>query len=288
MSIDLHIHSTMSDGTMTPAEIVEFAAQKGLKAVSITDHDTIAGVKEALAAGLVCQVEVLSGVELSVKYGEYNVHLLGYMFDPENEMLTLALEKIQEGRRKRNDKIVEKLKKSGIDIDIKVLKEIAGPEQTGRPHFARYLFQKGYAATMDDAFDRYLGQGGQAYVSRLVYDFTDAVDIIHKAKGIAVLAHPVSLAKRTTDFAACIGEMVELGLDGIETYYPTHAKKFKKLLVQLASEKSLLLTGGSDYHGSIRPGTTLAGGKNVYVPYDVLEAMKEKYFSMHVNNPGEI
>ena len=287
MSIDLHIHSTMSDGTMSPTEIVALASKKGLKSVSITDHDTIAGVKEASAAGETYNVEVLSGVEFSVKHGGLSIHLLGYMFDPDNEDLSLSLKKLQRGRRERNEKIVDKLSQQGILIDMEVLKKISGPEQMGRPHFAGYLLKTGIVKTMDEAFEKYLGQNGSAYVSRFIYELNEAIDVLHKAGGLSFLAHPLSLSQNPIEFAASVNEMIAFGLDGIEAFYPTHSKKYRKQLVQLASEKGLLLSGGSDYHGAIRPGTTLAGGKNVYVPFRLVEEMKQTH-SKRFNNSGEV
>jgi predicted metal-dependent phosphoesterase TrpH len=276
MSIDLHTHSTSSDGTMTPAELVKYAHKKGLAAIAITDHDTIDGIAEAIDVGSVLGIEVVPGIELSVKYFGHNVHLLGYLFDRQQEELLVALELLQAGRIERNKKIVAKLNSLGLAIQFSELKRSAGPGQNGRPHIAKLMIQKGFVRTMDEAFEKYLGQGGLAYVSRFAYCVEDAIALIRNAGGIAVLAHPFQLDKAVENLPDDLHQLRDMGLDGIEVYYPTHSRQFKKRLIALAEKNSLLLTGGSDYHGSIRPGTTLAGGKNVSVPSELLVKMKDR------------
>ncbi len=276
MSIDLHIHSTTSDGTMNPAELVRYAHKKGLSAIAITDHDTIEGVEEALAAGYSIGLEVIPGIELSVKYCTHNVHLLGYLFDCHHEELQRALEQLQAGRRERNKKILVKLGRLGFTLPLHELEESAGSGQTGRPHIARLMVEKGYVQSMDEAFAKYLGHEGLAYTSRFIYQVEEAIDLIQQAGGIAVLAHPLQLDKSVEDLDAAVRQLGEMGLDGIEVYYPNHSRPFRKRLIALAEKYGLLMTGGSDYHGSIRPGTSLAGGKNVSVPAPLLVAMKQR------------
>jgi len=276
MSIDLHTHSTTSDGTMSPADLVKYAYKKGLSAIAITDHDTIDGIDEGVAAGNILGIEVVPGIELSVKYSDHNVHLLGYLFDCHNEELLLALKQLQIGRYERNKKIIAKLNELGLTIQFSELKKTAGSGQNGRPHIARLMIQKGFVKTMDEAFEKYLGQGGLAYASRFVYGVGEAIALIKNAGGVAILAHPFQLDKATNDFPNDVYQLRDMGLDGIEAYYPTHSRQFRKRLIALAEKNSLLLTGGSDFHGSIRPGTTLAGGKNVSVPSELLIKMKER------------
>jgi len=276
MSIDLHTHSTTSDGTMSPADLVKYAYKKGLSAIAITDHDTIDGIDEGVAAGNILGIEVVPGIELSVKYSDHNVHLLGYLFDCHNEELHLALKQLQIGRYERNKKIIAKLNELGLTIQFSELKKTAGSGQNGRPHIARLMIQKGFVKTMDEAFEKYLGQGGLAYASRFVYGVGEAIALIKNAGGVAILAHPFQLDKATNDFPNDVYQLRDMGLDGIEAYYPTHSRQFRKRLIALAEKNSLLLTGGSDFHGSIRPGTTLAGGKNVSVPSELLIKMKER------------
>ena len=276
MSIDLHIHSTTSDGTMSPIELVHYAHKKGLSALAITDHDSIDGIDQALAAGRSIGLEVVSGIELSVKYSCHNVHLLGYLFDHRQKELHNALDQLQVGRIERNKKIIGKLNQLGCTLQFQELEKSAGSGQTGRPHIARLMVERDFVKSMDEAFAKYLGQGGLAYTSRFVYEAKEAIDILHKAGGIAVLAHPLQLDKLVDNLDHALAQLRDIGLDGIEVYYPNHSRSFRKRLIALAEKYSLLMTGGSDYHGSIRPGTTLAGGKNVSVPAQLLVEMKQR------------
>lgn len=261
---------------MSPVELVHYAHKKGLSALAITDHDTVDGVDQALAAGRSVGLEVVSGIELSVKYSSYNVHLLGYLFDHRQTELHNALDQLQVGRIERNKKIIVKLNQLGFSLQFHELEESAGSGQTGRPHIARLMMEKGFVKSMDEAFAKYLGQGGLAYTSRFVYKAKEAIDILHKAGGIAVLAHPLQLDKLIDNLDHAVHQLRDMGLDGIEVYYPNHSRPFRKRLIALAEKYSLLMTGGSDYHGSIRPGTTLAGGKNVSVPAQLLVDMKQR------------
>jgi len=247
-----------------------------LSAISITDHDTIDGIDEAVTAGNKLGIEVVPGIELSVKYYDYNVHLLGYLFDTRQQNLHLALGRLQDGRLERNKIIIDNLKRLGVAIRFSELEKSAGPGQNGRPHIARLLMQKKYVQSMDEAFEKYLGQGGLAYASRFIYGAEEAISLIKDAGGVAVLAHPLQLDKTMDNLPEVLRHLCDMGLDGIEVYYPTHSRQFRKRLIALAEENMLLITGGSDYHGSIRPGTTLAGGKNVSVPSGLLDSMKER------------
>lgn len=275
MTIDLHVHSTFSDGSMSPVELVEFAKKKGLTALSITDHDTIDGTSQAQQAGIQMGLEIVPGVEISVNYKEYTVHLLGYYFQPFNNDFNKALHTLQQGRLRRNVKILAKLAQLGVSISENELSKISQIGQTGRPHIARLLVKKNVVKNMDEAFTQYLGMGAVAYTPRLVFDAEEAMRLIQHAGGIAVLAHPLQVEKSGTRLEDAIAGLVAEGLDGIEAYYPTHSKKQKKMFLEMAKRNNLIVTGGSDYHGNVRPGTTLAGGKNVSVP-DVLLQMKER------------
>lgn len=276
MSIDLHIHSTISDGTMSPSELVVFAARKGLSAIAITDHDSVGGVGEAMDTGEALGVEVVSGIELSVKYKGSSAHLLGYLFDHESISLQQALVRLQEGRVKRNKEIISRLNDQGIAVKYSELEEISGPGECGRPHIARLLIKRQVVRTMDEAFERFLARGAKAYVSRFIYDVEEAIALIKEEGGLSVLAHPVQLGKNILSFKELLLDMAAMGLDGIEVYYPSHTRQFRKQLIEFAREHDLLITGGSDFHGSIRPGTTLAGGKNVSVPASLLGIMKQR------------
>ncbi|MFT5699271.1 MAG: putative metal-dependent phosphoesterase TrpH [Desulforhopalus sp.] len=276
MSIDLHTHSTMSDGTMSPGDLVDLAYKKGLSCIAITDHDTASGYQEASNRGDKVGLDVISGLELSVSFGETHVHLLGYLFDCEDDNLLKCLHKLQGARNKRNSEILEKLKLQGCPISEQELKKVSGLGQTGRPHIAKILLQRGVVRSMDEAFEKYLGKSGSAYVNRFVYDIKKGIEIIHGAGGLAVVAHPYNLLKDDMESGQLLQELKTFGLDGVEAYYPTHSRKFRKQLVALAGRYDLLVTGGSDYHGAIRKGTTLAGGKGVSVPNELVEVMRRK------------
>jgi len=274
MSIDLHIHSTFSDGSMSPTELVQYAHQRGLAAISLTDHDTIEGIEEAMSVGNQVGVEVVPGLELSIKHGDCAVHLLGYFFRPADESLSLALQRLQSGRLERNKVILANLNRLGVDIHLQELEKISGHGQSGRPHIAQILMQKGVVKNMDEAFHRYLAKGGLAYAPRYEFQADEAIAMIKNAGGLAILAHPQQLEKSGKNVSVIIGKLRAVGLSGVEVYYPTHSRQFKKKLQTMAKKLDLLITGGSDYHGAIRPGTTLAGGKNCSVPMHLLETMK--------------
>lgn len=281
MTIDLHVHSTFSDGSMSPTELVLYAKRKGLLAIAITDHDTIDGIGEAISIGTQIGVEIVPGLELNVKYDDYSVHLLGYFFRQSDEALHLTLERIQSGRMERNKIILANLEKFGVEIPLEGLEKVSGHGQSGRPHIAQLLVQKGVVKNMDEAFERYLGKGGLAYAERAVLHADEAIKMICNAGGLPVLAHPQQLEKSGKDVGHVIAKLRTMGLEGIEVYYPTHSRQFKKKLLVTAKKFDLLITGGSDYHGSIRPGTTLAGGKNCSVPLSLLAEMKRRLDHTH-------
>lgn len=274
MSIDLHIHSTMSDGTMSPVDLVDLAHKKGLSCIALTDHDTVAGYHGAKERGDAVGLDVIPGVEVSVTFEGLHMHLLGYLFDHEDENLVQCLQKLQGARDQRNSEILQKLQSQGITITGTELKAVSICGQTGRPHIARILMQNGIVRSMDEAFDRYLGRNGSAYCNRFAYDLKTGIEIIHKAGGIAVVAHPYNLIKNDMESGKLLTQLSKIGLDGIEAYYPTHSRKFRKQLIFLADKNGLLVTGGSDYHGTIRRGTTLAGGKGVSVPDELVAIMR--------------
>jgi len=283
MTIDLHIHSIYSDGSYSPEGLVELGSRNGLTALSITDHDTVEGLAEAKEAGKKYSVEIVSGVELSVEHDGYTMHILGYCFDEENRILNKGLAKLQSDRVKRNDAIISILNESGVAIDAVELQNISKTGLTGRPHIGQLLINKGIVRTMDEAFEKYLGRQGKAYVARSVYHPEKAISLIKQANGIAVLAHPFQVAREGASLPSIIRDLVKFGLDGIEFYYPTHSKKKRKLLRGYANTYGLLVSGGSDFHGTVRPGTTMAWGRKFSVPARVLVDMKE-YFLKNCSN----
>ncbi len=274
MSIDLHIHTTFSDGTKTPQEIVQLAIQKGLTAIAITDHDTLDGCSEAVEAGKRSGLEIVPGVEISVRFQEKSLHLLGYFLDIENSRLISGLHTIQAGRKIRNEQILQKLQSRGIDISFEELARISETGEIGRPHIAVLLQQKGFVRSLDEAFQKYIGNGACCYAARPEFSAQKAIDLIHCAGGLAFWAHPFSSLGDEASVSRFLKDLACIGIDGVEVYYPTQGEKARTLLLQLAAELGLLVSGGSDYHGSIRKGSSLAGGKELMIPYSLLEQMQ--------------
>ncbi len=280
MSIDLHIHSNHSDGTFSPQEIVSLAVQKGLTAISITDHDTVTGVEEAVASGMELGVEVVPGIEMSVRYERGPLHILGYFIDYNDADFLKSIQILQEARTTRNKAIIRKLVQTGIDISYEEVLEFSREGQTGRPHIARVLVEKGVVASINEAFHKYLGGGKIAYEPRFLYDPEQTIDLIKQSGGLSVMAHPALLSSDVNELEAAIRELKSAGLDGIETYYPRHCKSFRKKLKKIAEKYDLVITGGSDYHGHIRPGTDLAGGVHFNVPRYVFDDLKNRYTTL--------
>lgn len=276
MGIDLHIHSICSDGDTSPAGLVALAAKMRLKAIAITDHDTAEGISEAEVAARDNGVEIVPGIELSTRWKGRAVHLLGYYFDTDNKELLSGLEWIQEGREIRNLQIVERLAELGVEIDMEELKKVGGPGLIGRPHIAKILIGKGVVSSMDEAFCRFLGIGALAYIERRSMETVEAIDLLHRAAGVAVVAHPYTLGYKGEEARREFAEMADFGLDGLEIYYPKHGRQFKKELRSIATKNAMVFTGGSDYHGANRPGSGLAGGKNVYVADFILDDLKKR------------
>lgn len=274
MTVDLHIHSTYSDGTETPEQLVRRAVQKGLKAISITDHDTVEGTVVALASGNDTRLEVIPGIEFSCVHKSSHLHVLGYYIDPRNHELISTLHNIQQARIDRNIKIIERLNTLGIDISIDEVYEKSPIGQTGRPHIAQVLMEKKVIPNIDSGFTRFLKVGKPAYVARKVLQVQETIRVIREAGGVAVLAHPGSIDNSLRKIPEILKDLKKAGLQGIEIYYPIHTKKVVKKLKSMAEFYDLVVTGGSDYHGSIRPGTDLAGTNGFFVPDDILEQLK--------------
>ena len=275
--VDLHLHTTASDGVLSPSRIVRYAKGKGLKAIAITDHDTIDGNAEALDEGARLSLEVIPGVEISAQFELGSMHILGFFIDIRNKGLNERLSLLQETRAKRNPKIVQKLRELGVEISYDEVFQASGGGQVGRPHFAQVLLKKGYVNTMQEAFDRYLGKGAPAYVHKFRFDPREAMGLIREARGIPVLAHPFTLHIASAhQLNALLAEMVQLGLMGIEISYPEHTKDQISLYKGLAEKHGLLVTGGSDYHG-IEAGKVDVGvgSSDMRLSYSMVEAMKE-------------
>ncbi len=264
---DLHTHTTFSDGTTTPEKIVILAEKHNLCALAICDHDTIDGVLPALSAAKNTAIEVIPSLELSCENNNYEVHILGFFLDYESQLLSGRLKKLRLARIGRMREMVDKLKAMDVDIDINEVFKLAGEATVGRVHLARVLMTHGYISTLPEAFYKYIGENCPAYVSRFKLTPKDAIKLILEAKGVPVLAHPYSLNNDSL-----IEEFVGYGLLGIEAYYPEHQPSFVKHYENIADKFNLIKTGGSDYHGSIKPRNPL--GK-IKVPYDVVIQLKD-------------
>jgi predicted metal-dependent phosphoesterase TrpH len=275
--IDLHTHSTVSDGTYTPAELVRHAKEKGLRAISLTDHDTIDGIEEAEAVGREVGVEVIPGVELSADFSEGAMHLLGLFIDRTAPSFLQRLAVFQAARRERNPKIIKKLQEMGFKITEEEVTAAARGGQAGRPHFARVLMEKGYVHSITEAFEKYIGDGGPAYVKKYQPSPEECIALIHEANGVAVLAHPNTLRLPDDKLNGLFERLVKTGLDGIEVYYSTHTPEETARYERLADTWNLAKSGGSDFHGNHKPQIDLGVGKGTLrIPYSLLETLRRR------------
>ncbi len=276
---DLHTHTLASDGSDSPEALVKMASQIGLKAVAVTDHDTIDGLCEAIAAGRRYGIEVIAGVELSVVAPKGNMHILGYFIDKSSESLIKTLKTVQEARKRRNPLIVERLNSMGIPVTMDMLERLSQGGQIGRPHFARALLELGAVKTVQEAFDRFLKRGASAYVPKSVLSPREAIDEIRKAKGIAALAHPFSLrCDSDEELREIAAELKGYGLSGMECYYSEHSRAFTDRLIDMCKGLDLVVTGGTDYHGKAKPYIRLGEGKgSLSIPYSCVEALRARW-----------
>ncbi len=280
MSIDLHIHSTASDGSLTPSEIMALARQLDLRAIAITDHDTLEGVKEALRCDPPPSLLFLTGVEMSTQAPSGiplsgSVHILGYGIDVDDKPLGDILRKLQFSRANRNPEIIERLQASGMSLTYEELTDTFQGVQLGRPHIAQLMMEKGYVASISEAFDRFLGTGKVAYVDKYRVDCLAAMSVIKNAGGLPVLAHPGLLGLSQETLASFVGLLKESGLMGIEIFYPEHTPDQVAYLTALGEKLGLLSTGGTDFHGAAVPDIQLGiGTGDFHVPYSVYEDMR--------------
>ena len=258
--IDLHVHSTFSDGSLTPEDLVSEACSAGLTAVALTDHDTTAGVPRFLKAAEGRPLRAIPGVEISADVKAGTMHMLGYFMDLETSSLNDQLKWIREGREMRNAEILEKLRKLGLSITWDEVKSYAGDDVVGRPQFAKALLAHGYARNWDDAFDRYLGKGKAAYAERRRLTPEDSIGLIVAAKGVPVLAHPFTLDLSADALRKMVGDLRAQGLQGMEVFYSEHTPEMQARYLQLTQEFGLVATVGSDFHGSMTPDIKLGRG----------------------------
>ena len=285
-SIDLHIHTTASDGTLTPQEIISYAHQLKLKAIAITDHDTVAGSREALRNGIPPSIKFLTGVEISATPppfypGSGSFHLLGYSIRLNDPILNQTLEKLQQARKNRNPTIISRLNKLGISITLDEVRKEAGEGQLGRPHIGQLMVKKGVVPSIDAAFDQFLGNGRPAYVDKQRVECFKAIEMIRDAGGVPVLAHPGLLDYRDENHLdELIANLKIAGIEGLEVYYSEHTPNQTRLYTALAHRHGLLMTGGSDFHGDIQPEIEMGSGRgDLIVPYELFERLIQHRFS---------
>lgn len=272
--IDLHTHSTGSDGTLRPAELAALAAAEGLSAVALTDHDTLDGIPEFLAAAREHRLRAVAGVEISVEFSSGTMHLLGYDFRCDDPHLAELLRQMREGRAARNAQILDRLAERGMPLSADEVAAFAGGEVVGRPHIAQAMVARGYVKDQAEAFERWLAKGRPAYVQRYRPGAAEAIATITGAGGVAVLAHPVSLQIGETALIALLRQLRELGLRGLEAHHPEHPPALRQRYMELARDLGLVATGGSDFHGAIKPAIRLGRGfGDLRVPAEALDRL---------------
>lgn len=272
--IDLHTHSLMSDGSMTPAEVVREAKKAGLAAIALSDHDTVDGVKEAVAEGERIGVEVVPAIEFSVQ-SETETHILGYYIDIENPKLKEMLKKVVETRRFRNRETCRKLNELGFDVTLAEAEAIAPNDFIGRAHFARLLMDKGYTESVSEGFKLYLENGKYAYCGKQTMTDEEAVRLIKECGGVACVAHLHLTKKSDEELRAFLIRLKDCGLDGVEGYYTEYTPEMQVKYQALAAELGLIISGGTDFHAQMKPHISIGTGLgNLKIPYSVLETIK--------------
>ncbi len=272
--IDLHSHTNESDGTCSPAELIEEAVRAGVDVLGITDHDTFRGFDQAAPLARRSGIDAVCGIELSTKLHGQSVHLLGYFLgdDGLKDFRIWVLE-MQESRRERNVRLAARLRELGFAITLEEA-EARGRGMTGRPHFAQLLVEKGYVRNLREAFDEYLDESAKGYVHRKEPQFSEGVTRIRAAGGIASLAHPIRVRG---DIPALLPELCDAGLNAIEAYHSDHARRDTEQYLSLAERYGLMVTGGSDFHGDVKPGVLLGTGYagNLRIPADLIDQLRQ-------------
>ncbi len=272
---DFHTHTTISDGSFTPTELIKKAIDEGFNTIAITDHDNIDGIKEAQKVAGNSNLQIIPGVEISVEYNPGTMHMCGYFVDLNNAYFNEKLDFIQEARRQRNPKIVQKLRDIGLDITLDEIAKVAGGKQIGRPHFATVIFEKGYVKSKQEAFDKYLDKSAPCYVSKERLSLEESVKSIKMAGGIPVLAHPIQLKlKNEKEYREIFEYIKNQGVIGIEAYTNQQTDEENKLFYSIAKDLNMLITGGSDFHGTNKPDVEL-GNFGSDVKIDFIELIKQ-------------
>jgi hypothetical protein len=275
--IDLHTHSTASDGSCTPERLIELALEVGLSALALTDHDTLDGIERAQTRAANTGLRLVPGVEIEIEREVGEFHLLGLLLEGDRSKLLAALSRVQESRQGRNERMVAKLQAAGIDITMDELRTIAGEKIVSRAHFARLLVKKKVVSSNDTAFKRYIGKGKPFYEPRACLELREATTLIREAGGVSIIAHPSSLALRGPVLRTFVGACRDQGVEGIEAWHPNHPVKDSHRYERLAQGLGMLVTGGSDFHGEHRPQRALGfTGAARSIPDSYLEAIVER------------
>jgi len=273
--VDLHAHTTASDGSLTPTELVNLALSVGLSALAVTDHDTLDGLQEAEEAARGTLLEIVPGIELAVEYTTGRFHMLGYFINCHSDVLHTRLRTLKENRARRNERMVEKMVSLGLPITMDEIVAESGGGQIGRPHMVAALLKKGLVTSSAEAWARYLMDGAAAHVPKDKIGLQEGLDVIHAAGGLAVMAHPNSIKLDDRQLAAELPRLHRLGLDGLECYYSQYPSERVETLIALARKAGLIPTGGSDFHGTPKPDVYLG---RIYcgrpAPAEILEAME--------------
>lgn len=277
-TIDLHTHSLCSDGAQTPADVVRTAKEAGLSAIALSDHDCISGVQEAMDTGYALGVEVIPAVELSAQ-SDTELHILGYFVDIHNKKLQNTMAYALQVRDERQEETCRKLNEQGFAITMEEARaEAHGNPVLCRAHFAQIMVRKGYAASVKDAFNRYLSVGCYAYSNRQALTGPEAVSLIREAGGIAVAAHLHLIKKPDEELREYLKELIPYGLDGVEGYYTDYTPDMEQRYRAMAKELGLVISGGTDYHGANKPHIAIGKGKgNLEIPYSVLEGLRKRH-----------
>ncbi len=275
--VDLHVHSTESDGTFTPEGLVTEALRTHLAAFALTDHDTTGGIARAKAAAEGTCLTVISGIELSCYNENHEVHMVGLFLDEKDPTFQKNLKSIQDSRDERNKKMIDRLREqAGFDISVEALRAYFPDSILTRAHIAHYLYEKGFIQDLGVAFQKYIGDHCPYYVPREKMTPIQAIELIHAAGGLAILAHPLLYHLSSARLKQLMTDLRTHGLDGVEAVYSTYTAGEERQMKQLAAELSLAVSGGSDFHGANKPTIRLGVGKgSLHVPYSVLENLKQ-------------
>ncbi|MBI3306955.1 MAG: PHP domain-containing protein [Candidatus Omnitrophica bacterium] len=282
--VDFHMHTTHSDGSYTPEELIRYCKEKGLACVSVTDHDTMSSFEKCLQEAGRQGIELVPGVEISAQFDPGTLHILGFFLNQNDAALKNAFEDVQKARRERNPQIVEKLQAFGLDLTLEEViheaygvREMPAGKQLGRPHFAKTLIKKGIVKTHEEAFEKYLSKGKPGYVDKRRLSSKTAISLIRQAGGIASVAHPKQMRLDPEKLEKEIARLVDEGLEAIEVYNSCQNAEDNKLFEKMARRFDLVMTGGSDFHGANKPGVDLGWmGDGIELSYDMVESLRNK------------